>query len=105
MVSPSTLRKRKERNVKASLGIKKVVTELSKNEWKMLREICEFRGGYDNSEAIRLFIRREFELVQELKESIGKCSFCSNPLPIGCKGTFKGHGQCFLTQKAKKLSL
>lgn len=105
MVSPSTLRKRKEREIKASLGIKKVVTELSKSEWNMLREICEFRGGYDNNEAIRFFIRREFELVQELKESMGKCGFCDNPLPKGCKGTFKGQEQCFLTQKAKELSL
>lgn len=104
-MSNSKQRKQAQREREKAFDIKRVEVPLSKTEREMLLAGCEFRGGYTATEYIATLIRRDFERIQETKETLGNCQHCNRPLPQGCKRQHKGHKDCFHTLEARKLSL
>lgn len=102
-------RKRKERDKKAALGIKRIEVQLSEREREHLGELCRIRAGvgepYTADEFISLLIHRNWELLQQQLAELGTCKKCGSALPEGCGGLFKGDSECWHSKDAKTLSL
>ncbi len=102
-------RKRKERDKKAALGIKRIEVQLSEKERERLGELCRVRAGigepYTADEFISLLIHRNWELLQQQLTELGTCKKCGSALPEGCGGLFKGDSECWHSNDAKVLKL
>lgn len=105
----ATARKRRQRQRDearyAEMDIKRIEVQLSANERKWLDEIRAYHGGYDVNECMATLIRRAYQTMQETKSMVQSCQYCGKGWPDSCNGQFKGHRDCFLTQKARELAL
>jgi len=103
------LRKKKERDKKKAMGVKKVEVTLSQSDRDKLTELCQVRGGvrgpYDADEFIATLIRRNHENLQAQLKALGKCPSCKLELPGGCNGSFKGQSDCWHTLEYRQLYL
>ena len=110
-MSDATKRKQAQRARRADLGIKRVEVALSERERQQLDHLRITRAGagapYTADEYISTLIRRDWErwLEQESTLKTKTCQHCSNPLPVGCGGTYKGEAACWKTTGDKTIAL
>lgn len=106
-LSPAAKRKREQRKRDkqryATMEIKRVEIELSKNERKWLAQLGEYYGGYDQGECISTLIRQAYKTMQETASSLEPCGLCGKTWPESCGDSFKGTRDCFLTHKHRVL--
>lgn len=104
-----TERKQKSRAAAKAAGIVRVEVSLGINESNRLDELCKIRGGvrgpYSVDEYLTLLIHRDWQRLQQQLAELGTCSHCTDSLPEGCKGLFKGASSCWHTTEAKALEL
>ncbi|MGE6294225.1 hypothetical protein [Aeromonas media] len=110
-MNPAIKRKRDQRRRRAAMGIKRVEMALSTRERQWLDHLCIARAGtgvpYSADEYISTLIRRDWELwlEQEAELNVTTCQHCSNVLPGGCGGAFKGEEVCWHTAGDKAIAL
>ncbi len=105
MVASARIRQIKKRARDEASSIKRTEFTWSLAEKQMLKEICEFRGGYDKGEALRALIRNEHARVLEVKSTIEPCRECGKVWPASCKKELKCLPNCFMKYGLKALSL
>ena len=98
----ATVRKQKERERKRQAGDVTITLTLTKTHGERLNELCELTE-YDKAELVALLIHRKWQEVKSITDDLGSCKHCENKLPQGCKGKWKGHGECFKTIKQREL--
>ena len=102
-------RKKKSREAAKAAGVSRIEISLGKNEVSRLDELCKVRGGvrgpYSTDEFLTLLIHRDWQKLQQQLAELETCSHCSDQLPEGCKGLFKGASSCWHTTEAKALEL
>lgn len=98
-------RKQLERERKRQAGDVTLTLTLTKEAAERLAFVCDARE-YDKAELVALLIHRDWQKVSAITEGMGVCDYCGEQLPKGCKGQWKGLGQCFKTvQQREVLSL
>lgn len=109
--TPEAIRKEAQRLRDQAMGIERKEIRFSARELDLARFGCLVRGGlaepYDLSEYVLTLIRRDYErLSAQLVELQGStCAQCNKPLPMGCKGVFKGELPCWFTRGPSALLL
>ena len=87
------------------MDIRRIEIKISATERQWLDEVRQYHGGYDVNECVATLIRRAHQVMQETKAKVEPCEFCGKTWPENCEGSFKGRGECFLTNKKRALAL
>lgn len=104
-------RKKAQRERDKASGAKRVELRLTADVGAKLEELMTVRGGtlgpYEVQEYLITLIELDHQKLELQKEQLAKvpCKNCGNCLPEGCKGTFKGEGDCLQTREEKQLLL
>jgi hypothetical protein len=93
-------------------GVTTFPLPLEQLEMERLNEICTFFSlpgtPCKQAEALQLLIHRVHADIPVIKEKLGSCKYCGEPLPNGCAnlkkgGLFKGDARCWHTTNRVRL--
>lgn len=100
------------RDERKKSGITTCPLPLEAMEVERLDEICTFFSHpakpCNHTEAIQLMIHRVYAEIPGIREKLGTCKYCNEPLPEGCGklkqgGLFKGDARCWHTTNRVRL--